>query len=224
MKLSIRQSYLVAFQLLHRIYNEIEDDDIYESLVSGFDPYIFVDETPADPAAWEDWERVVKRITCNDCLDMQEVLDATYAFIKFHQDEFGFKLAHILEKIKTITTESAKFILCLNWVLNPETVRNSILENGGYSIVGIIIPETARILLNDNPCLLGIKAIKQNRNGNGRFLVRISIRQNDSPSKQIDTISFEYDGYKTKKIHLLDTNVAIRYHGFYVGAIELEIE
>jgi len=228
MKLNIRQSYLVAYQLLHRIYNEVEKDDaddIYGSLVSGFNPYIYTDETSGDPAAWEDWKNVLNKITRNNCLDLQEVLDATYAFIKFHQDEFGFKLAHILEKIKTITTESAKFILCLNWVLNPETAHNSILENGGYSIIGNIKPETAQILLNDNPySMCGARVIERNENDNGSFIIRIPLKQNGSPDKNIDTISFEHSGYKIKKIYLSDTNVAVRYFGFYVGAIELESE
>ena len=228
MRLSIRQSYLVAYQLLDRVYNEVEEEDIedtYGSLIGGFDPYLFADDTSADPAAWNDWKNVVKRVIRKDCLDLQEVLDATYAFIKFHQDEFGFKLSHVLKKIKSVTTESPKFILCLNWALNPETVRDSILENGGYCITGNIAPETAQILLNDNPySICGARIVERNQNSKGSFIIRIPLKENSSLCKNIDTISFEQSGYKTKKIYLSDTNVAVRYFGFYVGAIELESE
>lgn len=116
MKLDIRQSYLAMFHMLEKIYKESEDEN-FASLLSGFDPFLFTDGMSADPAAWGDWNNVVKKISANNHLTSFEALNATKEFIKFHQDEFGFELDWVVARLSRISINNLEWLDCVSKAL-----------------------------------------------------------------------------------------------------------
>jgi len=113
MNLSIKQSYLVMFYLLDDFCSKTNDECLTD-LLSGFDPYTFLGGMPADPAAWEDWENVVEKITNEDSLTSLECFIATKEFVKFHIDEFGFELEWLYKEIEKLSIESQEWIDCVH--------------------------------------------------------------------------------------------------------------
>ncbi len=93
------------FHLLDKFYQTTKDDCL-GSLLSGFNPYLFEGSMSADPAAWGDWNNSVKKITKRDSLTSCEAFEATYGFIVFHQEEFGFDLSWVIEKMQTMSADS----------------------------------------------------------------------------------------------------------------------
>jgi len=91
------------FNLLDKIYQDTNDDCL-GSLLGGFNPYIFADSMSADPAAWGDWKTSVKKITSEQSLTPNEAFQATKTFVNFHQDEFGFDLSWLIDKLNTMSS------------------------------------------------------------------------------------------------------------------------
>jgi hypothetical protein len=116
MNLSIKQSYFAMFYLLDSFYKGTTDE-CFISLLSGFDPHLFVDSMSADPAAWCDWNNVVKKIIGKDLLTSEEVLHTTKGFVQFHIDEFGFELGWLIEELNKITVSSQRWIGCVKKAL-----------------------------------------------------------------------------------------------------------
>ncbi len=117
MKLDIKQSYLAMFEQLDGIYEETKDDCL-GSLLGGFNPDLFIGSMSADPAAWEDWKKAVEKITGEELLTSDEVLCAVREFIKFHQEEFGFDLNWLIDKLNATSVDSSDWIRSVRTALN----------------------------------------------------------------------------------------------------------
>ena len=100
------------FYFLDRYYWE-EKDETLGCLLSRFNPNLWHDGMSADPAAWEDWNNVIKKISNNNLLTSFETLNASIKFIKFHQDEFGFELNWLINKLNTTSIESPEWLDCV---------------------------------------------------------------------------------------------------------------
>jgi hypothetical protein len=72
----------------------------------------------ADPAAWSDWNNIVKKIINKDILTSEEAFIAVKSFIQFHIDEFGFELGWLLDELKTISIDSQRWIDAVEKALN----------------------------------------------------------------------------------------------------------
>lgn len=120
LKLTIRQSYLAMFNFLVKCYQDTKDDCL-GSLLGGFNPDLFVDSMSADPAAWGDWKNAAKKITDKELLTTDEAFRATQVFIKFHQEEFGFDLSWVLNKLDSISANSEDWLASIREALNGAT-------------------------------------------------------------------------------------------------------
>ena len=107
--LSIKQSYLAMFYLLEMIYENTKNDCL-GSLLGGFNPHLFRGSMSADSAAWEDWNNIVQKITNERLLTSGETLRVTKAFVKFHEDEFGFDLGWLTDELSNLSDEDEKWV------------------------------------------------------------------------------------------------------------------
>ena len=116
MQLNIRQAYLIMYHLLDKMCDEYTDECLIH-LVSNFSPYIFLNSMSADPAAWWDWGNVVSKITKDEFLSPIDVLRAAVEFMRFHQDEFGFEIGWVIDKLNNLSVDSQEWISALNEAL-----------------------------------------------------------------------------------------------------------
>ncbi|MCL2016158.1 MAG: hypothetical protein FWG68_07940 [Defluviitaleaceae bacterium] len=110
MKLNSWQAYIFMFEQLDKIsktkpsnWIDKEDDkyDTLDHLLGNFDPYIFQPGS-ADPAAWEDWQNVLQKMKITEPMTVEQALQATENFVKFHIDEFGFELDWVIGELKSL--------------------------------------------------------------------------------------------------------------------------
>lgn len=117
MYLDIRQSYLAMFYLLDSFY-WVNEDDCLGSLLGGFNPYLLADSMSADPAAWEDWGRCVKKVTDREELTSDEAFRAAWTFVKYHIEEWGFELQWVIDKLNEMSVDSEAWKKCVERALD----------------------------------------------------------------------------------------------------------
>lgn len=103
-KVYTRKAYLALFNLLDSRFDKTKDGEVGR-LLSGMNPYLFLDDTSADPACFEDF------IDCCASYTNDEILNAYNAsvdFLKFYCEEFGFE---ITDTIKDISLEEYSDVL-----------------------------------------------------------------------------------------------------------------
>ena len=215
MMFTARQAYLIMYRALDWICWENNDsDDVLMHLVSNFDPSVFVDSNSADPAAWEDWCKVLGALKLDGDLSSQDVLGATIAFVDFHQSEFGFPLSHVVDRLKRYSVNSDVWRFFVDRVTDCKSTRGRLINYGGYIIQGETVPDNATITINfeDGSCKPA-DCIERGINSNGSFGIKIPLNQ----GKKVKSITFSDKKGKEITVFLDDENVDMNFHGFYLG-------
>lgn len=104
-----RKAYVALFNLLDSIYDKTQDGELGR-LLSGMNPNIFIDDTSADSACYEDFCECAK-------LYEDDTVTCTYktsvVFLKLYCNEFGFDIKSIVENITL--DEYVNFFENANW-------------------------------------------------------------------------------------------------------------
>ena len=110
--LTIRHAYLVAYSMLYSHYWDTRRHE--ERMKKAFslpgwlgsmDPYMFEGSMSADPAYWEDWSEIAKKISNSTLLTSAEALQVCISFIEFYAAEFDFDIQWVADEIKTLSPE-----------------------------------------------------------------------------------------------------------------------
>ena len=117
--LSIKQSYLVMFHLLDKIWEKSKIDDL-GGLLGSLNPYLFNNGESADPAAYEDWNNIIGKLHLSPPFSEREVLIITYEFLNQYVKDYGFNIDSVLEKIRDMLILDDIYLvrLCSSEVLN----------------------------------------------------------------------------------------------------------
>lgn len=94
--MTLEQAFSYIFNILDDYYKKTLNDEL-GIILGGLDPNLFVDLKTADPAAWHDWIRTVKKITTNENITKEEALKAMILLLKQYNDNEGFDLADVIE-------------------------------------------------------------------------------------------------------------------------------
>jgi hypothetical protein len=100
MKITLKQSYLVAFQLLDEVFDDTKEVKL-GILLSGMNPYLFSDSIPADPAMWHEWSFCIKKVSKDNLYKSDDILAAINIFLKLNREHYGYEmnwLIHLLEE------------------------------------------------------------------------------------------------------------------------------
>lgn len=112
--LTKEQAFRVAFHYLDKIYDENSDEALGDVL-SEMNPYLFSDSYSADPAVWSDWATCISQITKNILVSPDEAYQAMILFVQFNQQEFGYDLANLLQRLRT-GVSGREWVTCVNTV------------------------------------------------------------------------------------------------------------
>jgi len=228
MVFSIRESYLIMYRILDHICWETNDEDeTLMNLLGNLDPSIFIDSMSADSAAWEDWCDVLVKTHYGEMLSPLDVLSATIDFMHFHQNEFGFPLDRVIERLKLISIESPEWSYIIDRAIAPEKTRSQLLNYGGFVIAGETVPKKSTVLIkyacNSEDFA---KFSERGLNSKGSFCIKIplySIENNNAEvRRKVESVVFTHKGYKPQTINLSDKAVNLSFHGVHLGLVRLE--
>ena len=110
--MDLKQSFVAAYYFLNLYYEETKHDDFLD-IISGMNPFFWVDGNSADPAAEYDWAKVAKTVTNADCLSSQQAFQVMYEYVKFFKVEFGFDFDWIMDGLLRKTYNSPDWLNCV---------------------------------------------------------------------------------------------------------------
>jgi hypothetical protein len=90
--MTLREAYIYMFATLDAYWDKAHDKDL-GGILSGLSLWspLSGNERTADPAAWEDWLAVVRKVTEKDSLDNSESLKAAIYLLQLYKQQ-GFTL------------------------------------------------------------------------------------------------------------------------------------
>lgn len=110
--LTKQEAYVAAFYYLDRIYDKEPDENLGD-LLSSMNPFLFKDSQSADPAVWFDWLKCVESIIPGDDISEVEAFQAMMCFLQYNQQELGYNLENLLEKLSH-DGDNSEWIECVN--------------------------------------------------------------------------------------------------------------
>ena len=98
--LTYKQALLAAYTILDDLYDQIHSEALV-SLLSDMNPFVFTDRTPADPATWKEWITCAEHIQSGGTLAADNVFKTLVSFLRFNEEQYGYKTNLILKDIQT---------------------------------------------------------------------------------------------------------------------------
>lgn len=92
----LEDAYLFMFNILNDYYDKHKKNDSLASILSDMDPNIFRDGKPADPATYNDWEKIVRPFDKGGNIERRDVILALKSFLTYYHQEFGYDLESII--------------------------------------------------------------------------------------------------------------------------------
>lgn len=111
--MNLKQAFIAAFYFLNLYYEET-NNEAFLDIVSGMNPFVWEDESSADPAAERDWEAIANSITIEAYLSPQQAFQIMYEYVKFFKTEFGFNFDWIMEGLLEKTHNDPKWMQCVS--------------------------------------------------------------------------------------------------------------
>ena len=99
MKITLKQSYLAAFQILDEIFDDTQNEKL-GNLLSGMNPYLFSDSMSADPATWHEWVSCATAVQGDGKLADNSIFETLVSFLRYNEKEYGYKSDLILKNIQ----------------------------------------------------------------------------------------------------------------------------
>ena len=94
------QSFLIFFYILDQGYNQCQEDDL-GGFLGAISPELWEDGQPADKAVFNDWQKN----NSLEIVDANNIVERTYAFLEYYEQEFGFNFYNIKQWLLTITNK-----------------------------------------------------------------------------------------------------------------------
>lgn len=98
MKITLKQSYLAAFQVLDEIFNDTRNREL-GNFLSGMNPYLFSDLMPADPAMWYEWASCVEKMNKCGLYESNDVLAALNMLLQVNQQYYNYEVNKLIQSI-----------------------------------------------------------------------------------------------------------------------------
>lgn len=98
-KITMRQSYLAAFQMLDEIFDDTKNAQL-GNLLSGMNPYLFTDSMSADPATWHEWVTCASKIQKGGALTADNAFKTLASFLRFNEAQYGYRTNIILDEMQ----------------------------------------------------------------------------------------------------------------------------
>ena len=104
MELSLRRAYDIMFKMLDKYYWMTKHDWL-GALLGVMNVELWSDNEPIDPAILINWEEAVLKVVDKKRITSKEGFKAMIIFLERYNDEFGFEIKEIIEKIKVAFSE-----------------------------------------------------------------------------------------------------------------------
>lgn len=101
--MTIKQGYLVMFDVLDALFEEQKEDASIglRELLSELSLDTFSDGQPADPAVWADWQMCVKKVCASENnIRPEELKPLMFTFLHYYMSEFGFELGDVIAALQ----------------------------------------------------------------------------------------------------------------------------
>jgi hypothetical protein len=99
--MTIKEAYIYMLKVLEVYWEKTHNDEL-GSLLGQLNPFLFRDEKPADPAAWDDWLKAVREITYGNILTKEQMLKAMVLLLEEYNDYQGFDLVDVIEDLRKL--------------------------------------------------------------------------------------------------------------------------
>ena len=97
--MTIKEAYIYMLRVLETYWEKTHNDEL-GSLLGELNPFLFRDERPADPAAWDDWMNAVREITSENNLTKEQMLKAMILLLEEYNNYQGFDMVDVIEDLK----------------------------------------------------------------------------------------------------------------------------
>jgi hypothetical protein len=99
--MTLREAYIYIYGVLEGYYENTRIVDLGDILTDmTLWSNLWKDESPLDPAYWGDWINAVRKVTDKDSLTDTEAVKAAIYFLKFYNDNHGFKLKKVISLLE----------------------------------------------------------------------------------------------------------------------------
>jgi hypothetical protein len=99
MTITLRQSYLAAFQILDEIFDDTKNEQL-GNFLSGMNPYLFTDSISADPATWHEWVSCANKVQNGGVLTADNAFQTLISFLRFNEEQYGYRTNMILDEMQ----------------------------------------------------------------------------------------------------------------------------
>jgi hypothetical protein len=97
--MSNKEAYLYIFKILKNYWGKTHIDE-RGSLLGELNPFLFMDGNPADPAAWHDWMKAIRKVASSELLTEEQARKAMILLLQFYNDHEGFDLVDVIEDLR----------------------------------------------------------------------------------------------------------------------------
>lgn len=97
--MTIKDAYIVMYNILDDYYCFESKNDSLASLLSDMNPNIFLDKKAADPATYIDWYNSISGYIRNGEISDKNIILALKEFLIYYQEEFGYQLEEVIDFI-----------------------------------------------------------------------------------------------------------------------------
>ena len=94
------QSFLIFFYILDQGYEQCKEDDL-GGFLGAISPELLEDGQPVDKAIFNDWQKISDPQT----VDANNIMERTYTFLKYYEQEFGFDFSKTKQWLLAIADE-----------------------------------------------------------------------------------------------------------------------
>lgn len=94
--MTLKEAYIYIFRILNKYWYATHDDGLGD-ILSEMNPFLWKDGNSADPAAWEDWLRVVQTVTSKESITEAEAMKAMISLLKDYHEQGWVDLAKVIE-------------------------------------------------------------------------------------------------------------------------------
>lgn len=101
MTLTYKQAFLAAYTLLDDLYEQ-RKYDAFMLLLSDMNPFVFLDEAPADPAVWNEWLKNAKLNQQGGMLTELGAFRSLISFLQCNAQIYGYDLEAIVNDLQSI--------------------------------------------------------------------------------------------------------------------------